>query len=100
MRNFVPTGNRDQSAAALLILPASRWDPIAFFTQPAKRSVSPNAKGRRALVIKVPYVNDLVRMIKRKKEGNVSELVQEIADRDGDFTTEIQRARRGNEIRV
>jgi hypothetical protein len=44
----------------------------AFSAQPAKRSVSPNAKGRRALVIKVPYVNDLVRMIKRKKPDEKS----------------------------
>src|SRR6266404_6050729 len=102
MRNFVPTGNWDQSAAALLISPDSRWEPTAFFTphlrwlnseseyavvridfrsqtlppeaifaafsaQPPQRSVSPNARGRKALVIKVPYLDDLSRMIKRKK---------------------------------
>src|SRR5262245_38613305 len=100
MRNFVPTGNRDQSAAALLISPDSRWEPTAFFTfhrrwlnsesvyavartdfrsqtlffprvifpafsaHPPQRSVSPNARGRKALVIKVPYLDDLSRMIK------------------------------------
>src|SRR5262249_10252947 len=105
MRNFVPTGNRDQSAAALLISPDSRWEPTAFFTphlrwlnsesvyavartdfhsqtlpfarpelifpafsaHPPQRSVSPNARGRKALVINVPYLDDFSRMIKSKK---------------------------------
>src|ERR1700738_621066 len=107
-RNLVPIGKRDQSAAALFMLPDCKREPIAFLTpdlrcpdsesvyavvlitfrsptgtlllrsldlplspfsaQPTARSVSPIVRGRRAFVIKLPYVNDQPQMIKHKSE--------------------------------
>src|SRR5271166_2265284 len=39
-----------------------------FSAQPTARSVSPIVRGRRAFVIKLPYVNDRLQMIKHKSE--------------------------------